>query len=222
MNTGFNSPMSLALSKSDFQDPAMHLLLETYAALNADDKGSALSGPHPSDPPRREEGMSLSKTPSPSLKVSRKINQHSQDRQKRLGAVERSCTLLNEIVALPEPLMEHALNAVMHSGWKHIIKGVESLKLDIKSAAEVELFRIMPTCSVPRHSHEGSEFTLVISGGFTDETGSFGPGELIWKGPEDVHHPVADPGEACYALAVSEGDIRLTGYLGIIQKIFKF
>ncbi|MEO1189022.1 MAG: cupin domain-containing protein, partial [Pseudomonadota bacterium] len=30
---------------------------------------------------------------------------------------------------------------------------------------------------MPKHSHHGSEFTLVVAGGFTDESGSFGPGD---------------------------------------------
>jgi putative transcriptional regulator len=84
---------------------------------------------------------------------------------------------------------------------------------------EVELYRIQPDATIPRHTHGGQEFTLVLAGGYTDETGSFGPGDLAVKGPEDTHQPVGDSGEICFALIVRDGAIRLTGAMGVVQRM---
>jgi putative transcriptional regulator len=134
-------------------------------------------------------------------------------------AVSRAGEGLDEILALPEPLREEALKACGDMGWKNLTTGVRRLKLDIGSNAEVELYRIEPGCTVPRHSHNGDEFTLVVSGGFTDETGSYGPGDLSVKGPEDTHQPTGDMDGVCFALAVHEGGLRFTGMMGLVQRL---
>jgi putative transcriptional regulator len=48
----------------------------------------------------------------------------------------------------------------------------------------------------------------------------FGPGDLSIKRPGQMHHPVALPGGVCLALTVEEGDIALTGALGMLQRLF--
>lgn len=133
--------------------------------------------------------------------------------------VQLASNALDEILALPEPLRGLAIDAAGAKGWQKTAPGIQRLTLDIGSAAEAEVYRIEPGRSAPRHSHEGSEFTLVVSGGFTDETGSYGPGDLAIKGPHDTHQPVADAGEICFTLAVRDGGLKFTGVMGLIQKI---
>lgn len=132
---------------------------------------------------------------------------------------ELASKALNEILSLPEPLRGFAIEAAGKNGWQKTGPGIQRLTLDTGSDAETEIYRIEGGTSVPRHSHEGSEFTLVVSGGFTDETGSYGPGDLCVKGPADTHQPVADDGEVCITLAVRDGGLKFTGLMGIIQKL---
>ncbi len=124
-----------------------------------------------------------------------------------------------ELEQLPNPLRDHAVDAFRASGWRGVAGGIARLGLDVGSDLEVELYRIEPGARVPRHSHGGQEFTLVVQGGFSDETGSYGPGDLSVNGPEDVHQPVGDPGEVCFALAVRDAGLRFTGMLGLVQRV---
>lgn len=126
---------------------------------------------------------------------------------------------LDEILALPEPLRGFAIDAAGKAGWQRTAPGIQRLTLDVGSDTETEIYRIEAGKTVPRHSHEGSEFTLVVSGGFTDETGNYGPGDLAVKGPNDTHQPIADPGEVCFTLAIREGGLKFTGFMGLIQKL---
>ena len=126
---------------------------------------------------------------------------------------------LDEILALPEPLRGIAIEAAGKKGWQRTAPGIQRLTLDVGSDAETEIYRIEGGTAVPRHSHEGTEFTLLVSGGFSDETGSFGPGDLTVKGPEDTHQPVADRGEVCFTLAIREGGLKFTGVMGVLQKL---
>ena len=125
-----------------------------------------------------------------------------------------------EIEALPAPLRRQVVHDMEHADWKALTPGIRRLKLDPGSALEVELYRIEPGARVPKHTHSGTEYTLVVSGGFSDETGSYGPGHLVVKGPEDTHRPVGDAGGVCYAFAIRDGGLRFTGVMGVIQRLF--
>lgn len=126
---------------------------------------------------------------------------------------------LRELAGLPEPLREHARSAFEGSGWKALKKGVRRLDLSQNSYVKAHLYRIEPGASVPHHTHKGDEFTLVVQGGFTDETGSYGPGDVARQTTSDFHMPVADDDGVCFVLAVSEGGMKFSGLLGIVQKL---
>ncbi|MFT5774367.1 ChrR family anti-sigma-E factor [Hyphomonas sp.] len=124
-----------------------------------------------------------------------------------------------EMGQLPAPL-QHAIAASRNrETWSSAAPGIHRIALDVGSQMEVELYRIQPDGAIPRHSHGGEEYTLVVTGGYTDASGSFGPGDLAVKGPEDTHRPVGDAGEVCFALVVRDGAFRLTGALGLAQRI---
>ncbi|MEZ5997441.1 MAG: ChrR family anti-sigma-E factor [Hyphomonas sp.] len=125
-----------------------------------------------------------------------------------------------ELDALPDPLRALAAEAAGKGGWKMAAPGIRRLALDAGSALDMELYRIEPGARVPRHTHSGSEYTLVVSGGFSDETGSFGPGDMVVKGPDDTHQPVGDADGICFALAIRDGGLKFTGMMGVIQRLF--
>lgn len=139
--------------------------------------------------------------------------------ESRRRAARSAGEALSELLDLPEPLRDAALEAASESGWKFVAPGLKRLKLDTGGVAETELFRIAPGAAVPRHTHEGLEYTLVVAGGFTDETGAYGPGDLSVKSGEDTHQPVADDDGVCIALAVRDGGLKFTGAMGFVQRL---
>lgn len=122
---------------------------------------------------------------------------------------------------LPRPLRPHAARALAARPWASLIAGVRALDLDLPvlPGGAVQILEIAAGRGVPRHGHGGSELVLVLSGAFTDETGRYGAGDLQFSGRADTHRPVAEPGETCRVLAVADAPLRLTGLLGIAQKI---
>lgn len=110
-----------------------------------------------------------------------------------------------------------ALGRYLDSGarWRRKLGGFEEIPLTMRADSHrVALLRLEPGHGLPVHRHVGEEFTVVLQGGFTDATGSYGPGDFaVGPGPEE-HEPVADAGEACIALIVLEKPIVLTGPLG--------
>lgn len=200
-------------------DPGFALLVETQAALRTD----------------IHEAIRLSEAiAGAQLELERPADMDSDAVDRALAAIdaaapeaadlappalEAAATGLGELIGLPEPLREAALDAAGDTGWTLAGPGLKRLRLDVSDALDCELYRIEAGARVPRHSHSGTEFTLVVAGGFSDETGHYLPGDISLKGAEDTHTPTADAGGVCLALAVRDGDLRFTGLMGLLQRL---
>lgn len=70
---------------------------------------------------------------------------------------------------------------------------------------------------LPEHGHTDMERLVVIAGAFEDDQGRYGPGDLVERGPDDRHRPLAYGGETCVCLSASDGPIKLTGLARLAQ-----
>ena len=116
---------------------------------------------------------------------------------------------------LPFPLRNYVQDISSPKNWKRIGIGLSEQAINFgDNFGSTKLYKIAPGYSVPSHSHDGNEVTLVLSGGFTDEYGTYGPGDISIQETGAVHKPVADEDGECIVLAVNEGPIVLTGPVG--------
>ena len=100
--------------------------------------------------------------------------------------------------------------------WRRMGPQLSYAPLFRRGPVAARLLRGTPGADSGTHSHQGTEYTLVLQGGYTDATGSYAPGDLQVMELGQRHNPVADPGEDCINLAVTTG--RLT-FDSLIQKI---
>ena len=98
--------------------------------------------------------------------------------------------------------------------WQTKLPGFREYDLGEVDGCHVNLFWIRPGRTIPGHTHEGSELTLVLDGAFTDVTGRYGRGDISIADESIDHRPVADQERPCICLAVIDGDLRLTGSIG--------
>ncbi|MFY7959640.1 MAG: ChrR family anti-sigma-E factor [Elsteraceae bacterium] len=118
---------------------------------------------------------------------------------------------------VPEPLRSRLAG----SAWRKVSKGIDEIVLPTETeGVTAQLLRIRAGCKVPRHSHQGNEYTLVLAGGFSDHVGRFGPGDLTIADSTLTHSPVADADQDCYCLAIVDGGLRLPGPLGRVLSLF--
>ena len=95
--------------------------------------------------------------------------------------------------------------------WKSLGLGVSQVVLETKdSSATARLLKIPAGKKVPHHSHNGRELTVIFSGGFTDETGSYGPGDIQEIHGNTEHQPWVREGEDCICLAVTEAPLKFS------------
>lgn len=199
-------------------DPAFTLMVETQSVLRPEIRGPVALGDMIS-------GSLLETAPAAKLtdgaldRALAAIDALEADERSSVRAGRAAGEAMDEMLALPEPVRTAALEAVGKAGWQVIGRGLKRLNLNAGSRLETELYRIAPGARIPRHAHSGNEYTLVVTGGFSDERGSYGPGDVVINGPDDFHQPVGDAGEVCYALAVRDGGLRFTGMLGFIQRM---
>jgi putative transcriptional regulator len=96
--------------------------------------------------------------------------------------------------------------------WKRVFGGFERIDLALHGDRHrVSLLRLQPGQGLPQHRHVAGEYTVVLQGGYTDNTGSYRVGDFAIGPGAAEHEPIADPGDACIALIVLERPIVLTG-----------
>ena len=77
---------------------------------------------------------------------------------------------------------------------------------------EFALYHIKAGGRIPEHTHQGSEMTLVLEGGFSDANGSYHKGDFILRRPGDVHAPTSLQSEDCICLAVLDAPLKFTNW----------
>ena len=116
---------------------------------------------------------------------------------------------------LPRPIADYMPDLECTQSWRRVGIGLSEHQLDFgQTKGKATIYRIAPGVAVPTHSHKGSEITLVLAGGFSDENGSYVPGDIAIQHAGSVHQPVADDDGECIVFAVNEDSIELTGPLG--------
>jgi len=124
----------------------------------------------------------------------------------------------DDIAKLPEVIRERM---VRHGGkWSFVTPGVRAMDLGFDAGeGEVRLYRIEPGYGVPTHSHKGGEMTLVLTGAFGDGRDRYAPGDICVASQDVTHKPIAEKGETCFALAITDAPLQLTGALGLVQRV---
>jgi len=121
---------------------------------------------------------------------------------------------------VPAPLRGYIGGDLESQPWRPVMRGLDEVSIPIDGVATVRLLRIRGGTAMPRHTHSGTEMTLVLEGGFSDERGHFLRGDIAVTDAAVNHRPVADAGEDCYCLTVTDAPLRLTGPIGRLLNPF--
>lgn len=107
--------------------------------------------------------------------------------------------------------------------WRGMGPSLSYANLYRQGPVAVRLLRGAPGADTGRHGHRGEEYTLVLRGGFRDETGVYGPGDFQCASPEVMHNPIADADGPCINLAVTTAPLRFQGLVPrIVGRLFGF
>jgi len=134
--------------------------------------------------------------------------------------VARSALIAGEV---PAPLQAYVGGDFGRLNWRHITSGLAYFPLPTRGKTRARLIRVAPGAAVATHSHRGEEWTLVLTGSYSDVTGNYRAGDVQSTTPEIRHMPVADAGPVCINLAVTDAPLVFEGFLPkLVGKFFGF
>lgn len=115
----------------------------------------------------------------------------------------------------PRPLAER-IGPLAQVPWRTGPADVRVASVPLDGPQRVFLLDFPPGLHLPVHGHEGVERTLVLRGGYTDDDGHFGPGDVSWR--ERGGHAVRiDPGERCTTLFVNDGSVEVGWFTRVLD-----
>jgi len=120
----------------------------------------------------------------------------------------------------PRPLVDYVGTDVDAIKWRGLGGGVKHAVIDTGGKATARLLYIPAGMKMPEHGHKGLEATLVLQGAFSDDDGRFGRGDVEIAGEDLDHTPVAEAGEDCICLAVTDAPLKFSGWLPRIAQPF--
>lgn len=116
---------------------------------------------------------------------------------------------------LPRPLQRYLDCSLSTLPWHRVGRVFEEVRLPLSgSGVKAALMRIKPGQTMPRHSHSGLEYTLVLAGGYQDNGEAFRRGDYSELDSNHEHQPVADADGECLCLVILDAPVRLSGVFG--------
>jgi putative transcriptional regulator len=105
------------------------------------------------------------------------------------------------------------IEAIAHRRWRPMAPGIRHIALlpRLPGGGTARLLRVAPGTALAHHGHRGREATVVLSGGFSDELGHFGPGDFAETDDAVLHQPIVGSDKACVCLIATENRLRFTG-----------
>lgn len=111
---------------------------------------------------------------------------------------QKSVNINGRNIRLPRALSHIGLSSFMQAGK------LSRARLDItEDDVRASLLYISAGGSIPEHTHTGTELTLLLDGTFSDEQGSYVPGDFILLDSEHNHTPYTENGCLCLAVVDS-------------------
>lgn len=114
----------------------------------------------------------------------------------------------------PQPLRHYDI-----PNWRFAFPGVKwsTLPLTGPESGQLLFVRGIPGAKLPSHGHEGTEYTCVLTGSFSDSSGTYRVGDLIEASEDHDHQPIVSPDAECICLIAIEGHLRLHGLAKLLQ-----
>ena len=126
---------------------------------------------------------------------------------------------LDHSATLPRILAKAACDGLV---WRKLAGGINQASVRLDSETQCEFLYMKPGSQTPVHTHQGTEITLVLDGGFSDELGHYEVSDFVVRQGKHVHQPRSDEGCLCFAvldspLRFTQGLARLLNPIGRYQ-----
>jgi len=97
--------------------------------------------------------------------------------------------------------------------WMRAGKGLGVCRLTDTDEDKMLMLRAEPGTLLPKHSHNGSELTLVLKGAYFCEDTIFKVGDIEDADDSTLHQPVVTAEDECICIAAVDGPLKFSGML---------
>ena len=112
---------------------------------------------------------------------------------------------------VPSPLSIWLEESKKSLDWINMGFGMARMPLFKDGNEKLYLLKSKPGMKMPKHSHHGQEWALILQGGYHVGDQGFVLGDLHREDQTCTHQPIIDDhGEACITLVASEGGIKFS------------
>lgn len=132
---------------------------------------------------------------------------------------------LEQAISAPQSVLDKLIPKHLHMlDWKRIGAGVYEYCLSTgDNNNSVKLLRVNKGRSVFQHTHTGTEFTMLLQGGYSDELGNYRAGDFIECDNSHNHKPIAHRDEDCILLTAVSGNLHFTGPISrLLNPFYQF
>ena len=135
--------------------------------------------------------------------------------------VPNSADETGQELVFPQPLRKYVGADARNLNWQRLGLNAHQLKIStFDNSTTIRLLKIPAGLPVPMHSHNGRELTLVLSGAFSDITGTYGRGDMQDIDESVQHQPHAVPGEDCICLVVTDQPLKFKSLAARVAQPF--
>jgi putative transcriptional regulator len=127
--------------------------------------------------------------------------------------VEEEPSSINRDSRIPRALQQFISDDYESLDWHYVSPSIQAAKLCIDSnGSKVEMIRIKAGGQVPSHTHTGDEYTMLLEGSFSDESGIYKAGDFVVRDGRHKHKPMVTKDRECICLTVTDSPIEFTGF----------
>lgn len=109
--------------------------------------------------------------------------------------------------------------------WQRLSPGIAKIDISLcrsePKSRRLRLLQLAPHQPTPSHHHYGTEITLVLEGGYSDETGSYRRGDMVFVSDPELHHAPRALQDGCICLTLTEAPLRFDGLVMQMLNIFR-
>ena len=138
---------------------------------------------------------------------------------------EGASSSANEQDGLAPKSLRHMLgHRLKDMKWKSLVPGVAVHDIlgnrKTVNGDRLYLLKAKGGMRMPDHGHNGEEWTLILTGSYCVGEKRFTRGDMHIEGEDEIHAPHIDEGEDCICLVMTQGPLKMQGWLPkVVQKV---
>ncbi|MGF1735486.1 ChrR family anti-sigma-E factor [Photobacterium satsumensis] len=131
--------------------------------------------------------------------------------------IDNQLSLEGKAYPLPSALQRHNDKI---GPWSRLPGNIKRAQIEVSGDSKMNFIYMDSDSSLPEHTHQGQEITLVLAGEFYDENGTYRPGDFIVQTEEHKHIPRTRQGQDCLCLTLLSAPLHFTSGLATLLNPF--